>query len=109
MSFIDLYNKIMKEATTRRVHAPYQKVIKTYKELLQSVGAYHDENLEDKTKVNALSDKTKYDSIKRLVQQEFKKDGVNKEYKENMKKDGYDHLIKILNELDLWREFPPAS
>lgn len=134
MSFIEKYNKIMAE-NARRQHAVKQHVVKTYKELLNSVGAYSDEKLEgDGIPLNALSNrpkgegegevstvadddprklppqaKTKYDAVKSQIKTEFEKDGVNKTYRDGLDKDGYKAFVKIVDELDLWREYPPTS
>lgn len=134
MTFIEKYKKIM-EADTRRQHAVKQHVVRTYEELLNSVGAYTDEKLgkddiplnglvnrpegnkEGEVKTVAADDprkrpeqpKTKYDAVKVQVETEFKKDGVNKAYRDALEKDGYKGFVKMIDDLDLWREYPPVS
>jgi len=108
-TFSERYKEIMGEA--RRSHATYVNVIETYKILLQSVGAFRDKQLgDDDLPLNSLTlDKTKMDAVKMQMKQEFDNTGINSDFKDNMKKDGYTNLIKIVDELDLWKDFPPAS
>jgi hypothetical protein len=131
MTFIEKYNKIMGE-NARRQHAVKQHVVKTYEELLNSVGAYTDEKLEkDDIPLNGLvnrpeggnegevskpkdedkkeTPKTKYDAVKAQVETEFTKDGVNKTYRDSLEKDGYKMFVKMIDDLDLWREYPATS
>ena len=145
MTFIEKYSKIMGE-NARRQHAIQQHVVKTYDELLNSVGAYTDGKLAaDSIPLNALlsrpkggnegealpvkdgeekapkgkmvldieTPKTKLDAVAKQIHDEFKKDGINKVYKQNLA-DGvddkkFDTFIAIVDELKLWKEYPPTS
>ncbi len=106
-TFIEKYNEVMGEA--RRTHAPYQQLVRTYKELLQSVGAHTDEVAGKDKLTNGLTTDTKLDALKASLKAEFAKDGINKDFKADLKKDGYDTLVKIADELKLWHDFPPSS
>ena len=115
MKFDKLYKKLTEQ--TRRTHLTRKEVERVFKELAQSVGIgpfiakdSEKEKMDDKSEINALSDQTKYEALKNEVKRAFTDvKGVNKEYKDSLKKDGYEVLVKMLDELDLWRDYPAAS
>lgn len=129
MTFIEKYNKIMAE-NALRAHAIQQHVVRTYKEILNSVGAYTDEKLgKDNIPLNGLVNRpeggetkpvkdedklpplpaTKREAVAKQIYDEFKQDGINKAYRQNLLDDGYKIFVEIVDELKLWREFPPTS
>jgi len=115
MKFDKLYKILIEQ--TRRTHLTRTEIEKVFVELAQSVGIgpyiVRDSDKEKKYNkfgINALSDQTKYEALKNEVKRIFTDvKGVNKDYKNSLKKDGFEVLVKMLDELDLWRDYPAAS
>ena len=110
--FDEAFDKIIEE-TTRRTHLTLKEVEKVFADTMSSLG----KSLPDTWSAAATSDNrinlAKWDNseiVRSQVARAFRDaGGINKEFKDDLKKDGYEVLVKLADDLDLWRDYPPAS
>ena len=98
---------------TRRAHYTRKEVEAIFDDLMKSVGPYFEKDTWPKIKDNEdkvnLTDFTELDKLKVSVAKAYKEYGIQSEFKDDLKEDGYDILVQLADDLDLWRDDKPVT
>jgi len=109
--FDETYERLLAE--TRRAHYTRNEVEDIFDDLIQSVGPYAEKSTWPKIEGNEdtknLSDIKEYEALKISVDGAYKEYGIQAEFKDDLKKDGYEILVALADELDLWRDDQPVT
>jgi hypothetical protein len=109
--FDEAFDKIMEE--TRRTHLTLKEVEKVFSDVMSSLGKSLPETWSAAASSDGRINLAKWDNseiVKSQVGKAFRDaGGINKEFKNDLKEDGYEVLVKLADDLKLWRDYPPVS